>query len=185
MNIKGHLKTITHHRHLVMKNCFKAGIPLNGLLHDLSKYTPEELVPGILNYEEGKRSPNEKEREAKGYSVAWLHHKGRNKHHFEYWFDVSPKSHVYEAVPMPLQYLKETFCDRVAASKNYKGEKYKDTDPLEYFLTRKADKIMHPCTACILEKWLRMLAEDGEEKTFKYIRSVGKIECTCRGITVK
>lgn len=68
MNITGHFKTITRHRHLVMKNCFKAGIPVNGLLHDLSKYSPAEFIPGIMNYEEGKRSPNEHEREVKGYS---------------------------------------------------------------------------------------------------------------------
>lgn len=176
MNILGHIKTITHHRHLVMKNCFRAGIPINGLLHDLSKYSPAELIPGIMNYEAGKRSPNEHEREEKGFSSAWLHHKGRNKHHFEYWYDVSTKSHVYEPVPMPLAYLKETFCDRVAASKNYRGDNYTVSDPLDYFLTRKADRIMHPCTACVLEKWLRMLAEKGEKETFKYIRSIGEIK---------
>ena len=117
MNITGHFKTITRHRHLVMKNCFKAGIPVNGLLHDLSKYSPAEFIPGIMNYEEGKRSPNEHEREAKGYSSAWLHHKGRNKHHFEYWFDINTKTKQYEPLRMPLCYLKETFCDRVAACK--------------------------------------------------------------------
>lgn len=176
MNIFGHIKTITHHRHLVMKNCFRAGIPINGLLHDLSKYSPAELIPGIMNYEAGKRSPNEREREKKGYSSAWMHHKGRNKHHFEYWSDVNMESRVYEPIPMPLPYLKETFCDRVAASKNYRGDSYRDSDPLEYFLNRKADRAMHPCTACVLEKWLRMLAEKGEDETFRYIRSIGEIK---------
>lgn len=172
-----HIKTITRHRHLVMKNCFRAGIPINGLLHDLSKYSPSELIPGIMNYEEGKRSPNEHERETRGYSIAWLHHKGRNKHHYEYWYDVNIHSRHYEPIRMPLPYLKETFCDRVAASKIYKGEDYKDSDPLNYYLTRKHDAdLMHPCTSCILEKWLKMLANEGEEKTFAYIRSIGDIE---------
>lgn len=178
MNINGHVKTITRHRNLVMKNCFKAGIPINGLLHDLSKYSPSELIPGILNYEEGKRSPNEHERETRGYSIAWLHHKGRNKHHFEYWFDISTKTKHYEPVKMPLPYLKETFCDRVAASKIYLGDSYTDSSPLEYYLSKKhsGGDIMHPCTACILEKWLKMLANEGEEKTFAYIRSIGNIK---------
>ena len=40
----GHLKTITHHRHLVMRGCFRMGLIWQGLTHDLSKYSPTELV---------------------------------------------------------------------------------------------------------------------------------------------
>lgn len=82
----GHLKTINKHRHAVIRNCFRAGIPLQGLRHDLSKYAPVEFLNGAKYYD-GSRSPNELERNDKGYSEAWLHHKGRNKHHFEYWTD--------------------------------------------------------------------------------------------------
>ena len=77
---------------------------------------------------------------------------------------------------MPLVFLKESFCDRVAATKVYKGVNYKNSDPLEYFKSRPSEQLMHPCTACILEKWLTMLAEEGEEKTFRYIRSVGDVK---------
>ncbi len=180
MNIKGHFKTITRHRNLVMKYCFLCGIPLHGLTHDLSKYSPAEFIPGAMFYEKGGRSPNEHEREVKGYSTAWLHHKGRNPHHYEYWYDVNINSHMYEPVPMPLAYLKETFCDRVAASRIYKGDNYKDSDPLDYFKSRPAEKLMHPCTARILESWLTMLAEEGEQKTFAYIRRIGNIEYKCK-----
>ena len=68
-NIKGHLETITRHRHEVIKNCFKAGIGFQGLFHDLSKYSPTELIQGFKYYQ-GNRSPNEKERELYGYSKA-------------------------------------------------------------------------------------------------------------------
>lgn len=182
MNITGHLKTITHHRALVLKYCALCGIPFRGLTHDLSKFSPTELLNGAIFYEQGGRSPNEHEREVKGYSDAWMHHKGRNPHHYEYWYDVNPKTRRYEPVPMPLSYLKESFCDRLAASRTYKGESYTDSDPLEYFRTRPAEKLMHPCTACILESWLTMLAEEGEKKTFAHIRRIGEIRyCqTCR-----
>ena len=83
----GHFKTITKHRHKVIRNCFKAGIFWQGLRHDLSKYSPTEFIPGAKFYL-GTRSPNEKEREVYGYSMAWMHHKGRNKHHYEYWYDI-------------------------------------------------------------------------------------------------
>ena len=178
MNILGHLGTVSRHRALVMKHCFLAGIPFRGLVHDLSKFSPTEFIPGALYYEEGKRSPNEREREVRGYSAAWLHHKGRNPHHWEYWFDVSPQTHRYEPVRMPIDYLKESFCDRVAASKIYKGEDYTDASALEYFRSKKEmESLMHPCTACILGRWLEMLARDGEEKTFARLRRTREIVC--------
>ena len=84
--LTGHFSTITRHRHKVIAHCAKAGILWQGLRHDLSKYTPTEFIPGVKYYM-GDRSPNEGERMDKGYSKAWLHHKGRNRHHFEYWVD--------------------------------------------------------------------------------------------------
>ena len=169
-----HFKTITRHRHMVMRHCIKAGIPIQGLLHDLSKYTPSEFIPGALFYQ-GTRSPNEEERERNGYSSAWLHHKGRNKHHFEYWIDVNPESKVYEPVEMPTRYLIEMFCDRVAASKIYRGDKYRDSDPLDYFLSGKERKRpIHPKTEKKLHFLLKMLAEQGEDKTIAYIRRMKK-----------
>ena len=80
----GHLRTINRHRHKVIAHCAKAGILWQGLRHDLSKYSPTEFIPGV-KYFQGTRSPNEAERELNGYSLAWMHHKGRNRHHFEYW----------------------------------------------------------------------------------------------------
>jgi len=169
-----HFKTITQHKAKVLTHCIRCGIPVRGLLHDLSKYSPAEFIPG-MRFWQGSRSPNEQERERYGYSRAWMHHKGRNKHHFEYWTDVSTVTKRYEPVEMPLVYLKEMFCDRVAASKIYKGDAYTDDAALEYFLHSKARDKMHRHTAYILEKWLRMLAEEGEEKTFAYIRRIDRI----------
>uniref|UniRef100_UPI0025A03829 DUF5662 family protein n=1 Tax=Klebsiella pneumoniae TaxID=573 RepID=UPI0025A03829 len=82
-----------------------------------------EFIPGA-KYFQGTRSPNEVEREKFGYSAAWLHHKGRNRHHFEYWTDYNPKTKTIEPVDMPDRFIIEMFCDRVAASKVYGGEKY-------------------------------------------------------------
>lgn len=164
-----HFRTITKHRHLVMKHCFMAGIPLQGLKHDLSKYSPTEFIPGARFYQ-GTRSPNEREREAYGYSSAWLHHKGRNRHHLEYWTDYSPVTKDLVAVKMPLKYVVEMFCDRVAASKIYKGKDYNDQCPLLYFQNRKTHVLIHPDTQRLLEELLRMLANKGEKETFRYIR---------------
>ncbi len=152
-----------------MLHCFKAGIFGRGLLHDLSKYSPTEFLAGIKYYQ-GTRSPNEAERESVGYSAAWMHHKGKNRHHFEYWNDVNPKTKVYAPVKMPLKFLKEMFCDRVAASKIYQGKNYTDAHPYEYFSRGKARDYMHTETAELLERLLVMLKEKGEKETFKYIK---------------
>ena len=85
-NFRGHLSTINNHKRMVMEYCFRVGLYKQGLLHDLSKYCPQEFIPGVIYYQ-GDRSPNNAQREALGYSDAWLHHKGHNKHHYEYWID--------------------------------------------------------------------------------------------------
>ncbi len=172
-NMRSHFRTITDHRHMVMRHCVKAGIPLRGLLHDLSKYMPSEFIPGVKYYQ-GTRSPNEGEREAYGFSYAWMHHKGRNRHHFEYWTDYDPKTRLMSPVKMPLKYVKEMFCDRVAASKIYNGENYTDSDALAYFMKAKGRRVIHPDTSALLEHLLRMLAAKGEEYTFDYVRRLRK-----------
>lgn len=165
-----HFYTITRHRHRVIAHAFRAGIGWQGLFHDLSKYTPTEFFAGAKYYI-GTRSPNEGEREKKGYSLAWMHHKGRNRHHFEYWVDINPETKRYEPVKMPLRFVIEMFCDRVAASKIYQGKNYSDAHPLAYFLRGKDRRSIHPETSDFLEDLLRRLEKDGEKKTFRYIRT--------------
>ncbi len=173
MKIWQHFYTITKHRHQVIKHCLKAGIFFQGCLHDLSKYHPAEFMIGARYYQ-GNRSPNEGEREAYGYSKAWMRHKGRNKHHFEYWTDYDPDTRMLRPVEMPQKYVIEMFCDRVAASKIYKKDKYNDSCPLEYFLSAKKKRFIHPKTSEEIEKLLVMLAEKGEKETFSYIRGLKK-----------
>ena len=165
-----HFKTITYHKYLVCKGCFKVGLYRQGLLHDMSKYSPSEFLVGA-RYFQGDRSPNNAEREAIGYSSAWLHHKGRNKHHYEYWCDYSSRvSGGILPVPMPDRYIAEMFMDRVAACKVYKKEAYTDCSPLEYYQMGKDPAPMHEYTREVLEKLLNMLAEKGEKETCQYIR---------------
>ena len=172
-NLIGHFKTITKHRHAVIAHSKRAGILWQGLFHDLSKYSPSEFFVGAKYYL-GNKSPNEKERQLVGYSSAWLHHKGRNRHHFEYWSDYDIKTHALKPVKMPLKYVAEMFCDRVAASKIYQGENYTDSHPLEYFMKSKAIRPIHPETSDILESIMRILAQNGEDAAFAEIRKMLK-----------
>ena len=167
-----HFKTITYHKYLVMKGCFAVGLYRQGICHDLSKYSWTEFRVGAKYYQ-GNRSPNNAEREDIGYSSAWLHHKGRNRHHYEYWVDYSTQSIEggMAPVPMPRKYVAEMVMDRISASRNYLGDAYNDSQPLEYFLKSK-EKLwfIHPQTNKELEALLRILNDHGEEKLLHYIK---------------
>ena len=170
-----HFKTITEHRRLVRSYCLRLGLVWQGLTHDLSKYAPVEFLRGAKYYV-GYRSPNDMERRSTGVSKAWLHHKGKNRHHFEYWVDYiinEDGSIGFGGNRMPKKYVAEMFCDRVAASRVYKGDEYTDSAPYDYFMKARKltdGKIMHPETAAELEKMLRILKDEGEEAAMEYIR---------------
>ncbi len=170
MKIWQHFKTITWHRWLVRQGCFRAGLYWQGLTHDLSKYSPTEFLVGAKYYQ-GTRSPNGAEREDKGYSEAWMHHKGRNRHHYEYWTDMSPITKRYESVPMPRKYLAEMVMDRRAACMVYQGKNYTPGSALQYYLGSRERTLMHPQTQRELEYILTMLRDRGEAETFAYLKN--------------
>lgn len=155
---------------LVMRNCFACGLYWQGLTHDLSKYSPVEFWAGAKYYQ-GTRSPNEAQREAIGYTAAWLHHKGRNRHHLEYWIDYASDSAGMCGMRMPVKYVAEMVCDRIAASKTYLRERYTDASPLAYYERGRDHLLLHPETRTLLEKCLHLLAEKGERAVFAYIRT--------------
>lgn len=169
MDFFGHLKTVARHRKLVRQGCFQVGLYWQGLTHDLSKFSPAEFSVGA-KYFQGNRSPNSAERDEKGYSESWMHHKGRNKHHWEYWTDLNLELGQYAPVPMPRRYLAEMVMDRIAACKVYQGKNYIDGSALAYLLKGRERIRMHRQTQRELEYILTMLRDRGEKDTFRYIR---------------
>jgi hypothetical protein len=77
---------------------------------------------------------------------------------------------------MPIRYVTEMFCDRIAASKIYQGDKYTDASALNYFLRGNARAKMHQNTADLLEGGLRMLDERGEKETFAHVKQMNREE---------
>ena len=165
----GHLHTINHHRRLVRKLCFKIGLYKQGLTHDLSKYSPTEFWPGV-KYFQGDKSPIVAEIKEKGYSEAWLHHKGRNKHHWQYWVGV--KKGVITPYEMPVRYVKEMACDRIAACMTYEKEKYHKSSALEFLLTSSERKLIPPKTVQLLEKYLTIVSENELDKALAIIKDM-------------
>ena len=161
-----HLHTINKHKVKVTWLCFRCHLYKQGLLHDLSKYSYIELKTGF-HYYQGFRSPIDAEKEEKGYSLGWLHHKGRNKHHWEYWLDFGVNG-IY-ACKMPTNYVIEMFCDRVAASMIYQKEKYTDSSALEYYENGRGKILIHPETDALIHHLLKYLSENGLDQTIHYI----------------
>lgn len=173
MPFRAHLHTVNRHRRLVRHYCFKLGLVWQGLTHDLSKYSPTEFWRGVKYYQ-GWRSPNDQERLENGVSLAWLHHKGRNRHHFEYWIDYCRREDgtIYiGGCKMPKKYVAEMFCDRLAASKVYRGKDFQPGDPYKFFQYGKKKRLlMHPATSELLETILIVLRDQGEDAAFDYVR---------------
>lgn len=165
----GHFKTITHHKLKVTALCFRCGLYAQGIKHDLSKYSPVEFCSGV-RYFQGNRSPIDKEKEIKGYSMGWLHHKGRNKHHWEYWLDNG--KHGVHPLEMPIRYVVEMFCDRVAASQIYQKEHYTDDSALQYYINGRDHIMIHPNTDQLILHLLTYLSEHGLDATIDHIRKV-------------
>ena len=170
----GHLRVVTKHKWQVFKNCCRLGMPIRGILHDTSKFSPIEFFNSVKYFSDGKRSPTVGERIKKGYSAAWLHHKGRNKHHFEYWTELNWRGTDLYKCRMPLKYVKEMFCDRVAATKTYLKDKYTQRAPLEYYWAKGDGCFMHENTARMIEKMLLLLAIYGEKEAFALVRKIKK-----------
>lgn len=157
-----------------MISCFRMGLVWQGLTHDLSKYSPTEFLNGAKYYQ-GNRSPNVAERADKGYSEAWMHHKGHNRHHYEYWTDLTP-DRVYGPIEVPLRYVAEMVADRIAACKTYLGKDYYPGSELDYLNRATETHLMHPNTVALLRGLLERLRDEGEAKTFAYLRKLLKEE---------
>lgn len=166
-NIVKHFLLICRHRHQVLKNCIRCGIPFRGLVHDLSKFSPSEFFESARYYQ-GNRSPIGVCRRATGISRAWLHHKGVNKHHIEYWFDpdcaVSPM--------MPYKYAVECICDKLAATKTYAGKSYNDELPLFHWEKYGSLVLGNEKTKLFVERVFSDLKANGEKYVLnkKYLK---------------
>ncbi len=156
-NFFRHLHTINYHRMKVFLLCCKAGIPWRGFVHDLSKYNPVEFFEGV-KYFSGNRSPINNCKEVNGYSKAWLHHRGRNKHHYEYWYDYET---ILKAPIIPYKYFVEMVCDSMAAGIVYQGKKWTKDYQLKYFLKTKDIAKLNPKMEKLLIRIYTDISKEG------------------------
>jgi hypothetical protein len=129
------------------------GIVWQGITHDLSKFSIPEFVPAA-KYWQGNKSPVEAERDVIGYSYAWRFHKGKNRHHWQWYVDMDGWDESgrvkLNPAPMPDKYIKEMYCDMLGASKAYGGA----ISAKEYYLKNIKEWVLHPETKAKFEELL-------------------------------
>ena len=162
-NLVLHFNLVNRHKYKVFKLCCKAGIPFRGIVHDLSKYSPVEFFESVKYYDGGK-SPISNCKKENGYSKAWLHHKGRNKHHHEYWYDYAAPN---EAALMPYKYFAEMVCDTLAAGMTYQKEKWTKDYQLKYYLEDRERKHINPKIDNMLLEVYNSVSENGIDEVVK------------------
>lgn len=174
-NIFKHIKLVLKHKWLVFKFSIKLGIPFRGFMHDWSKFSPTEFWESVKYYN-GKGSPIKFCKAENGYSKAWLHHKGRNKHHYEYWYDPQAP----EPTPIiPYKYVVEMICDKMSASIVYKGKDWTNSSELEYWNKEKQIAPVNPKLKEMLTELFEQIAQDGIDKilTKKNIKELYNKHC--------
>ena len=162
-----HLKTISIHKVLVMKYCFKSGLYKQGLKHDLSKFGFIEFGPSAKHFQ-GNRSPINAEKEIQGYSLAWQHHKGHNPHHWEYWLDWNRG--IMTVIRMPLKYAYEFVCDYIGAGKAYNKTKWTQDMPEKYYLDKLYAMKIHPETDILLKEIFNDITQLGPDAACRKMR---------------
>ena len=174
-NIVKHFKVITKHKWVVFKLCCKVGQPWRGLVHDLSKYSPTEFWEGV-KYFDGHHSPITDCKKAEGYSKAWLHHKGRNKHHTDYWVDLSAPDKT-PIIPYP--YVAEMLCDKLAAGIIYKGKDWTKEYELEYWLNERDKTLVNDQVEALITEFYTQVSKVGIDKalTKKNVKGLYKKYC--------
>lgn len=167
-----HFKLITKHKWYVFKHCCKAHLFRQGLTHDLSKYSPTEFFESVKYYN-GKHSPIDECKSVKGYSLAWLHHKGKNKHHFEYYIDNINGEQV--AIQMPYQYALELVCDYLGAGQAYSKSRTNSrfyVDEYKWWENKcKKPLALHPHTKDFISTMLFTMCVEGNNDCLRPARS--------------
>ncbi len=166
-----HFSVIFRHKMVVMWQCFMCGQFWLGLIHDNSKFGITEFASSA-KYFQGTRSPIDAEKEAKGYSIAWQHHKGHNPHHWEYWID-NVGERKNDPIKMPYRYVVEMMCDWIGAGKIYESAKWEQQSPYNYHMRVRDKRIIHPETEALM-LWLLGTLKDNGMKAFHCAARVGQ-----------
>lgn len=145
-----YLKHTIKHKWYVFQECAKRGLVWRGLVHDLSKFSPFELV-SYTHYFNGKYGKGKRAQVDRNFDHAWNNHQKHNKHHWQYWLLRNDDGKLI-ILEMPIQYALEMVCDWIGA-----GKAHGATDPLEikkWYKKNKKTIQLHPNTRQFVESFI-------------------------------
>ena len=154
-----YLKQVLLHKKYVFEECRACGILWQGITHDLSKFSKDEFIPYSKYFMEDK----EKNKEV--FIKAWMHHKGNNPHHWEYWIDYDENGNIV-ANKMPYNYVVEMVCDWIGAGKAYE-KRWNTNSPFEYYNKVRSGRHFHPETEKLVLLFLNCVRFHGLKQFHK------------------
>lgn len=163
--------TVCRHKAVVFHECHACGITWQGIVHDLSKFSRDEFISSAKYYCEDK-SPHYGDAEENGYSLAWLHHKGCNKHHWEFWTDFNEEDGSIKVNKIPYNYVVEMVCDWIGAGKVYNKDKWTQSSPFDYYRKVRSGRHFHADTEGLILRFLRCIEEKGLDEFHRMAKSV-------------
>lgn len=164
--MKSHLKYLRYilrHKYFVFIECCKLGIPWQGMIHDLSKFSPAEWTayvhkffggpwPKALEIHGDRRNSISwfQENVDSAFDRAWQHHQDHNPHHWEHWSItggvIVDGNSIHEGIQIPHNYILEMFADWTAMSKA-KGE----PNCRKWYQQNRSSIVLHPASRQTLE----------------------------------
>lgn len=163
--------TIWKHKAVVYQECSACGITWQGIVHDLSKFSRDEFISSA-KYFCSDKSPHYGDAEENGYSLAWLHHKGCNKHHWEFWTDFNEDDGSIKVNKIPYNYVVEMVCDWIGAGKVYEKDRWTQLSPLDYYNKVRSGRYFHPETEKLILMFLNAIASHGLEEFHRMAKSI-------------
>jgi hypothetical protein len=143
-----------------MLECFRFGLYWRGIMHDMSKFSPDEFIPyaqwfygffGIGWSQEKYGGCGDEiathERLRKAFDVAWLKHLHRNQHHHQHWLLVNDSDGTYP-LKMPRKYALEMWCDWIGAGLAITGRR----DVKLWYSKNKTNMNLYPSTREYIER---------------------------------
>ena len=131
-------------------------------MHDMSKFSPTEFFESVRYYQ-GTSSPIDACKADKGYSNAWFHHRGRNRHHWEYWVDDFQQGMIPKKIPF--RFVLEMICDFLGAGRAYSGKAFTIKSEYDWWQNKRTVVVMHADTLACVDRIFELMLSRGIDNT--------------------
>lgn len=149
-----YLQYLLRHKWYVFLECRKWGLLWRGIVHDWSKFLPDEITPYANFFYGGDKRKDQFYSPEQGtyeFNVAWLKHQHRNPHHWQHWVLQEDDGGKF-ALKMPVDCAVEMLCDWRGA-----GKASGHPDTVAWYWKNKDKMILHPDTRAFVEEILNVL----------------------------